>query len=682
MSFRIGIDTGGTFTDVTLVDTRTGRYSRVKTPTTPEDLSTCFIEGIQRGIRAAGAEPELVDSIFHGTTFTTNLILEQRFSRLGLIVTDGFRHMLEIARQTVPGDLGDISTWIKPERPVPLENVEVVTERVNAAGEVLVDLDEEQVRQIAHRYRSKGIESISISLLHSYANSAHEIRIRDIFKKEYPECFVSISSEVLPEFREYERTTTTLINSFVVPYIWRYVEQIEARLREAGIRNHLYIMKSSGGSISAREAARKPIYTALSGPAAGVIGAARVCAVAGHENLITFDMGGTSTDICLVEKGLPRATTDGRISAYPIKIPMLNVVSIGAGGGSIAWVSPGKALRVGPQSAGAQPGPACYDKGGTDPTITDANLVLGRISSSLLGGEMKLNRSNAELAVSKLGDALGLSAVDAAAGILEIATLNMINGVRQVTTRKGRDPRDYTFVAFGGAGPLHAWKVAELLGIRKVIVPAMPGVLASLGLLFTDLREDHVCTFIQREQEIDLERLNELFTGLEREATESLLREGVPIDKILIQRSVDIRYAGQAYEVKVEAPAGPYSQREINVIVSRFHAEHENLFGYNYRDKQTIEIVNLRVGSVGLLDKPRLVQVESGNAEPPAPDCVRKVLFYADTGFVECPVFTRTRLKANNVISGPAVIEEYDSTTLINIGKKATVDKFGDLIII
>ena len=681
MGYRIGVDTGGTFTDIVLVNEETGKYQRTKTSTTPRDLSGCFLEGIRKGVGLIG-DTKNISSIFHGTTFTTNLILEQKFSNLGLIVTKGFRHILEIARQTVPGDMGDIASWIKPDRIVPLENLEEVTERVNHKGEVLTALDEKEVRSIIQKYKQNGIQAVSVSLLHSYINPAHEIRIRDIFKEIYPECFVSISSEVLPEFREYERTVTTLINSFVVPYIWKYIGGIEEKLKATEIKAHLYIMKSSGGSVTAAEAVRRPIYTALSGPAAGVIGATYIGEHSGYKRIISLDMGGTSTDLCLIENGLPKLTREGRIGIYPLKIPMLDVVSIGAGGGSLAGVAPGKALRVGPRSAGADPGPACYGRGGKNPTITDANLVLGRIPSSLLGGEFKLNEKMAGEAIEGLGKVVGLDPIATAYGILEIAIINMINGVRQVSIRRGRDPRDYTLLAFGGAGPLHAGRVAELLGIKTVVVPPMPGVLASLGLLFTDLINDYVYSLIQRQDQIDLARINDLYARMEKEADRTFQKEGVPLERIKINRSMDLRYAGQAYEVTVEAPSGEFSQAQMNTVIENFHSAHQDIYGYCYRGMQTVEVVNLRVNSLGILDKPLPWEVPCGGEKPEgALKGSRQVFFKKYDGFIDCPILAREKLMANNVILGPAIIEEYDSTTVINPDKIAKVDRLGNLII-
>ncbi|HEY3190644.1 MAG TPA: hydantoinase/oxoprolinase family protein, partial [Solirubrobacteraceae bacterium] len=499
--FRIGIDTGGTFTDVVAVDEATGDVFATKTPTTVHDPSIGVLEGVRKVLTVAGGGR--VTSLAHGTTVATNALLQDDFSGLALVTTEGFRHVLEIARQAVPKGYGNSYFWVKPERIVPLHRVREVPERLDHHGAIVRPLDEAAAVAVARWLARQGIGNVAVSFVHAYANPAHERRMREILEREHLGVHVSISSEVLPEYREYERTVTTLVDAFVKSRVAVYIGAIQSKLdRDLAAGTPFYVMKSNGGVISAREVARQPITTVLSGPAAGALGASAVAAAAGFDRVLTADVGGTSTDVCLVEGGAPALSTEGAVGRFPVKVPMIDIVTVGSGGGSIAWLAPEGALKVGPRSAGADPGPMCYGRGGDEPTTTDAHLVLGRIPAHLLGGEIPLDRDAAERGLARLGGPLGLDALRTAEGILEITAWNQANAIRQVSVKRGLDPRDYTLVAFGGAGPLLAGRLLDLLSLRAALVPPSPGNLSALGLLVVDVKNDYVQTFVQRHDRL------------------------------------------------------------------------------------------------------------------------------------------------------------------------------------
>src|SRR3984957_15709525 len=476
MAWRLAIDIGGTFTDLVALDEASGRIHLLKVRTTSEDPSKGFIEGVDEIRAAAKISPAEISGVFHGTTVATNAILERKYDVLGLIVTGGYREGLECARQTVPGEFGDITTWIKPPRVVPLELVRETSARMDVAGREVRPVDPDQIREFAREFKQSGVHAIAVSLLHAYRDPSHEEHVRDLIAEVYPECRISISSEILREYREYERTNTTCLNTALMPLLSAYHERIEAALQRRGINAPFRIMRSSGGPAQAQEISSLPIAAALSGPAAGVVAATHYAQLAGSANVITLDMGGTSTDICLVEEGTPRMLTEGKVGIYDVKTPMVDLHTVGAGGGSIVWLAGGRRPKVGPQSAGADPGPACYGRGGTDATVTDANIILGRIIHNLAGGALQLDRDKAVHAMEPIAAALGLSLTDAAEGVLRVAMENVAAGIRTVSVKRGRDPREYSLVAFGGAGPLHACYLAEWLGMHKVIVPPNPGV--------------------------------------------------------------------------------------------------------------------------------------------------------------------------------------------------------------
>jgi N-methylhydantoinase A len=680
VTYRVAIDTGGTFTDVVAIDETSGEIAVTKTPSTPSDPSVALIEGVRKVARTGGFDVGEVGAVAHGTTTATNAILQKQFHRIGLLVTRGFRHVLEIARQSVPDGYGNSYFWVKPPRIVPLERVREAVGRMSFEGRELAPLDDDDIVRAAEAFQRHGADCLAVCFLHSYANDAHEQRAGEILRSLMPEAFVSLSCEVLPEYREYERSMTTILDAFVKPYTRDYVLHAEEAIHGlVGTAVPFLIMQSNGGVISAAEVANKPITTILSGPAAGVLAASFIGGHAGYRHLLTLDGGGTSTDVCLIEDLEPHVTTESAIDGHPVKTPMVDIVTVAAGGGSIAWISSQGSLKVGPQSAGADPGPICYGKGGTEPTVTDANLVLGRIPEGLLGGEVPLDRPASHAAFVELGGRLGLSAEEAAAGVLEIASWNQTHGIRQVTIERGRDPRAFCLVAFGGSGPLLAAQVADLLEIETVLVPPNPGNVSAFGLLVSDIKRDVVRTFVRGEHQFDVAELESAWQALEAEGRAVLLREGVAPEKIRLRRVVDARYFGEAHEVKVPAPEGLLDSSGLAGLVERFHDVHELTYGYAYRGEQPVELVNLRVQAVGEVHRPSLSASGSGSTVSAAVPGQRAVHFEGHS-FVDCAIHRRADLRMGQTVDGPAIVEEFGSTTVVFPEWAARVDSFGNLL--
>ncbi|MEU6740440.1 hydantoinase/oxoprolinase family protein [Streptosporangium sandarakinum] len=671
-SVRIGVDTGGTFTDVVAVDERTGEITTVKTPSTPADPADGFMEGVRKVLAAAGAGGlESVTAVVHGTTVATNRLLEDRVSGLGFVTTEGFEFILEIARQSVPDGYGNSYFWVKPPRIVPVHRVRTVGGRLDHTGAEVRPFDVEQAVAAARWFRERGITAIGVCFLHSYANPAHELRMREVLAREHPEAVVSISSDVLREYREYERSVTTLVDAAVKPIVRRYIAGLTDRLGMP-----FSVMKSNGGVLSAAEVVHRPVTTVLSGPAAGALGAALIASTAGHPSVITLDGGGTSTDVAVVVDGEPSLTTEGSVGRYPCKIPMIDIVTVGAGGGSVAWISPEGTLKAGPRSAGADPGPLCYGRGGTDVTVTDAHVFLGRVPPYLLGGEIPLDADAARRGVEELAGRLGLSAERTAAGILEISAFNQSNAIRRITVGRGLDVRDLPMVAFGGSGPLLACRLIDILGLPSVLVPPDPGNVSAFGLLTVDVKDDHVRTFVTRD--LSLADAADVFGELEGRAAEALTREGFPADRHVYARSADLRYYGQAYEVRVPVPAGPPDEAWRAEVLDRFHEAHRRLYGYGYRDdpRHGVEWVNLRVSGIGPITRPAVRRRPYGAAEPPPPAAVREVFH---DGWARVPVHRRAALAPGMTVRGPAVIEEYGSTLPLHLGFTARMDEYGNL---
>ncbi len=676
---RIGIDTGGTFTDVVCVDGGSGAMRVTKVASTPANPAIGLVRGVREILEAAGASANDVAGLAHGTTVATNALLQGPVSGLGLVVTAGFRHLLEIARQSVPAGYGNSYFWVKPERIVPLHCVREVGGRLNFRGEELRPLDEASARDAARFFRSHGVHTVGICLLHSYANPAHEHRIAEIFAEDYPECTLSLSCDVLPEYREYERAITTLVDAFVKPHMARYLGRVHNELGASLRHKPFLVMQSSGGVASPDQVLRKPITTALSGPAAGALASAVVAEVAGFPDIVALDAGGTSTDLCLIEGGKPHVTNGGAVGAYPVRIPMIDINTIGTGGGSIAWISREGHLKVGPRSAGAEPGPMCYPNGGAEPTITDANLVLGRIPPALIGGGVALDPSRARAGLAALASRLpgAMSVEQLAHGIIEIANWNQANAIRQMTIQRGIDPRAFALLAFGGAGPAQSPAVMELLGMQACIVPRDPGNLSAFGLLAVDWRTDRIITKVMREEAIELATVASLYADLERDAVHSLERDGIDPARIRVAREADIRYAGQSMEVRVGAPAGAVDTAFLTALIDAFHAAHLRTFGYNYAGEQKIELVNLCVSAFGLIERPRMPKLEAGGQATFR--SVRPVYF--DGAFRDTPVYDRAVLPGGFQLDGPAVVEEFGSTTVVFPDQQLEVDPHGILIV-
>ncbi|QVQ53681.1 hydantoinase/oxoprolinase family protein [Spiractinospora alimapuensis] len=675
---RVGIDTGGTFTDVVAVDEDTGELVTTKTPSTPADPAEGFMAGIEK-IRRLCGEDVTVTSVSHGTTVATNQLLEDKIDGLGFITTEGYEFVLEIARQAVPDGYGNSYFWVKPDRIVPPDMVHTVGGRLDYTGAEVRPLVEEDVARAARWFRDKGITTIGVNLLHAYANPDHEERVLRILRAEHPDAVVSLSSRVLREYREYERAMTTLVDAAVKPRVTRYVAQIRERLDGS-----FHIMKSNGGIISAGEVVHQPISTVLSGPAAGALGAALISRRAGFNKVVTLDGGGTSTDVSVVLDGEPTVTTEGSIGRYPVKTPMIDIVTVGAGGGSIAWISPEGTLKVGPQSAGASPGPLCYGTDGTEPTITDAHAMLGRIPPHLLGGEFPLDTEAARDGVVKLGEALGLNPERTATGVLEISAWNQANALRQITVKRGLDIRDFHITSFGGSGALLICRLIDILGAAGALVPPDPGNVSAYGLLTVDVRNDYVRTAVMPHENLDHAAVADILDGLTERAAAALETEGFAADEHQFLRSADLRYEGQAFEVRVPVPDGPIDAELAATVAAAFHDAHHQLYGYDLRDakNQPVEWVNLRVTGVGPIERPQARPLEGhpGGLER-AHTATRPVYFDEKYGYQDTPIYARGLLSPGDTIVGPAVVEEFGSTIPLHPGFSATIDRFGNIVI-
>ena len=684
--YALAVDVGGTFTDLVLCELETGAQRVHKTPSTPDDPSVGFLRGLNEILDAAGAEPAQVVHILHGTTIATNSVLERKGAPVGLLVTTGYKYVLEIARHGTPR-LANPNTWVKPERPVRPRDCLEINERTTFDGEILQALDEAEVRRAARHFAAAGVASVAVAFLHSYANPANERRARAIMQEELPDLPVSLSSEVLPVYREYERAITTVLNAYVTPRVSRYVDNLKQSLASLHTPASLSIMKSNGGIIGADAAVRQPVYTALSGPAAGVIATAQIAESAGVANCISFDMGGTSTDVSLLRHRQPGLTLNGKLGDWPIQLPMLDIATIGCGGGSIAAVSPYGSLTVGPDSAGADPGPACYGRGATSPTVTDANLVLGRVSARIAGGQLALDEPAAANAVlESVAKPLNLDLPAAASGIIRIANNAMVGAIRNISVERGHDPRDFALVAYGGAGPMHAIDVANLLGIATVVVPAHPGITSASGLLAAEFKNDYARTVPQQSGDVDVAGIANVFAQLEREGGDWLRDEGVPADSRSLSRSADLRYAHQGSELTVPYGNHTIDPDGIHNLVAEFHNQHRQLYGFSL--EQPVEIVTLRVtasGQVGaaILTSPTAAHdVRSQNARTAAPGSYRPVYFDENSAFVECPIYNRDDLAADSVIEGPAILEGMDSTVVLNPGWLTRIDRHGNCIML
>lgn len=678
MSSRLGVDVGGTFTDFLLFNEQNSQLRLLKTPSTPQDQSIGIMNGISQLIAETGISPSEITALLHGTTVSTNIVLEEKGAKVGLLVTKGFEQVLHLARSQTPGPLAG---WMIMEKPDPLADLELtrgIPERLNAHGEVLSPLDEVAARRAVRELVDAGVESITVSLLHSYANPDHERRLRTIIEETGTDIPISLSSDILPEFREYERTLVTVMNAYVGPSMRRYLANLEEKLKSIQFSPHVNIVRSDGGLMSVKRASESPVHTMLSGPAGGVSGAAFVATLAGHENALGFDMGGTSTDVSLIQNGEPLISRETSLGYYPIKVPSVEVHSVGAGGGSIAHVPMTGALRVGPESAGAAPGPACYGKGGEQPTVTDANLLLGRLPPRLLDGHMDLDVKAAEEAVGKVARALGLDLHQAAQGILDIVNENMFGALRLVSVQKGLDPRDFALVAFGGAGPLHGNAMAMLGKCYPVIIPPTPGVLSALGFLYSDVKNEFAQTYVRNVADIDGSQLVEIYARLGRDARGWLREEGIDEGRQELKYQADVRYLRQGYEFALSVNPESMSNGGLIDLESRFGTAHERLYGF--RLDQPVELVNLRAVGSGQVEKVQLPRFDLEGPDASAAIFEQHRVHF-DGGFLNANIYDRKLLRAGHRMVGPAVVTQADSTTVIHPGHVGVVDSYLNILI-
>lgn len=680
MSYRLGVDVGGTFTDLLLVNEKNGRSWSAKVPSTPADQSVGVLHGIARVCEKAGIEPTAIDHVMHGTTVATNTVLTGTGARCGLVTTRGFRQVLQIARSFVPGGLGGWVIYNKSLPMAPLACTIEAHERVSARGEVVEALDEAKLRTNLRELQKKNIEALTVSLINAFANDAHEKQIRKVAQEELPGVPVSLSSEVVPEMQEYERTVTTVANSYVRPRVSRYVSSLTSKLEEKTQEVKLHILRSDGGLASASSAETFPVNLLMSGPAGGVTGALWVARQAGFPNLLTVDVGGTSTDVALIQNGEPRLRRETTVGDVTVRASSVDIRTVGAGGGSIAHVPElTKALRVGPQSAGAEPGPAAYGRGGAEPTVTDANVVLGYLPPmQKLGGEMQLDRELARAAVRKIGDALGLSVEDAALGIYSIVNENMTGALRLVSVEQGYDPRDYALIAFGGAGPLHANALARLLGSWPAIIPPGPGVLCALGDATTAIRDERARTFVRKLGETSAKEVARILEELAAQASRELQKEKVPAADVRTTYQVDVRYHGQGLRLTVGVDMKDFAKRGLAAISDAFDAEHRRLFTFVLPLEH--EMVTLRAAAQGKGTTVKRPLIEAGAASPRGA-AVGEQKIYVAGKFANATVYDRARLKGGNRIRGPAIVLEMDSTTVILPEHSGTVDRFGNILI-
>lgn len=679
---RIGIDVGGTFTDVVLIDDTSGHVHYTKVLTTHQDLAEGVIQGIDRVLTNIGRSLSSADTVVHGTTIGTNALIERRGARTGLITTQGFRDVLEIARVERPdGGLYDIFVDL-PAPLVPRYLRTEVGERIGAAGDVVRPLDEQSVVEAATALRQHGVESVAVSLIFSFRNPAHEQRIREICEEIFPAASVSLSSEIAPEFREYERTSTTVINAYLQPVVTRYLNNLGQRLEQCYGDVDLRIMQASGGSMTPDVAKHHAVNLVNSGPAGGAQAAAYIGRLTGDQKIISVDMGGTSFDIGLVDGGKARVSSESTVEGFPVKVPMLDVHAIGAGGGSIAWLDAGGALNVGPDSARSDPGPACYGRGGDRPTVTDANLVLGRLNPDyFLGGEMTLYLDLAREAIRQhIAEPMGLSVEQAAGGIIRVVNANMIRGISTSLVKRGYDLREFSLLPFGGAGALHAVELAQEMNMRRVIVPPYPGTLSALGVLVADTRYDYVATFAREEGAFSSGELQQGLQALEERGQRQLRAQNVADADIVIEWTADLRYQGQSYELNTPIPhKTSLTERDLQDVIARFHDLHYQVYAYGSVDER-VEFINLRVAAIGKVPEVRLAAQNGSGAAQPAP-IRRQQVYYPAAGFVEASVYRREALQAGQRLDGPCLIEEIASTAVVPPQAQVEVDAFGCLIV-
>jgi N-methylhydantoinase A len=679
MAYRLGVDVGGTFTDLLLFNEATGAFWRHKTPSTPTDSSVGILTGVDAICADAGVTPAEIELFLHGTTVATNAVLQGKGARVGLITTQGYRHIMQIARSFVPGGLAGWIIWPKPQPLAALEDTVEVAGRMNAAGEEVRAIDEQEIRAALLQLKAQGVEAITVSLINAYTNGAHEKRIGELAREIMQDVPVSLSHEVLPEMQEYERTLTTVANAAVRPVVGNYVTNLRDKLLMAGMKGKLSLLRSDGGLMSAEKAEEHPVNILMSGPAGGVTGALWVAKNAGFKNILTLDVGGTSTDVALIENLEPRRVRTTEVGHLAVRASSLDVKTVGAGGGSIAYVPElTGALRVGPQSAGAVPGPVAYGKGGEEPTVTDANVVLGYLPEALLGGTFKLDREGSKRAVQKIADAMKIDLMAAARGIIDIVNENMFGALRMISVQQGYDPRDFALMGFGGAGPLHVNAVARLMGSWPAISPVSPGVLCALGDATTRMRTETARSFSRLANTTDADELSAILTEMAEQTRAELRSDGIADSQIISEFEIDVRYAGQAFEVPLTITQDVLTRDGVAGLLGRFDAEHLRLFTFNMDTPH--EIVNLRAVALGQALNLPAAELPEGNGDPSAAK-MRDHRLWMDGREQAAVIYDRSKLKQGDVISGPAIVIEMDSTTLIEAGCVATVDRVGNILI-
>jgi len=679
MGYRLGVDVGGTFTDLLLFDDKSGGSWRHKTPSTPHDSSEGILNGVEAVCAQAGLTPKDIEVFLHGTTVATNAVLEGKGARVGLVTTQGYRQIMQIARSFVPGGLAGWIVWPKPEPLAKLEDTVEIKGRMDAFGQEVRPIDDSDIRAALEKLKAQGIEALTVSLINAYLNGAHERRVAELAAEIMPDIPISLSHIVLPEMQEYERTLTTVANAAVRPVVGRYVRSLRSKLEQVEMNGRLSLLRSDGGLMSSQKSEEHPVSLLMSGPAGGVTGALWVAKNAGLSNILTLDVGGTSTDVALIEHGEPRRVRTTEVGHLSVRASSLDVKTVGAGGGSIAYVPElTRALRVGPQSAGAVPGPVAYGKGGTQPTVTDANVVLGYLPENLLGGTFKLDREGAKKAVQTIADALGIELMAAARGIIDIVNENMFGALRMISVQQGYDPREFALMGFGGAGPLHVNAVARLMGSYPAVSPVAPGVLCALGDATTRMRTETARSLSKRKSLTSKEEVIALLAEMDHQVRAELIADGIPEAEIETSFEVDLRYAGQAFEVPMTIDKELLERGGLEALTTRFDEEHRRLFTFNMESEH--ELVNLRAVALGRrLDLPA-IELAKGDGNPVAAK-IRDHELWMDGGPQAAVLYDRAKLRQGDVIRGPAVVTEMDSTTLIETRHIGTVDAFGNIMI-
>ncbi|MEH0195715.1 hydantoinase/oxoprolinase family protein [Caulobacter sp. CCNWLY153] len=679
MAYRLGVDVGGTFTDLLLLNEATGDFWRHKTPSTPHDSSVGVMTGVNAVCEKAGVKPSDVDVFLHGTTVATNAVLEGKGARVGLVTTEGYHQVMQIARSLVPGGLAAWIIWPKPEPLAKLEDTVEIKGRIDAAGKEIRPLDEVDVRAQLTKLKEQGVEAVTIALMNAYLNGSHERRVAQLAAEILPGVLVSLSHEVLPEMQEYERTLTTVANASVRPVVSKYVKNLRDKLRGLDMQGRIALLRSDGGLMSSEKSEEHPVSLLMSGPAGGVTGALWVARNSGLKNILTLDVGGTSTDVALIENGEPRRVRTTDVGHLTVRASSLDVKTVGAGGGSIAKVPElTRALRVGPESAGAAPGPAAYGKGGTAPTVTDANVVLGYLPEDLLGGAFKLDREAARTAVQTIADALGIDLYEAARGIIDIVNENMFGALRMISVQQGYDPRDFALMGFGGAGPLHVNAVAKLMGSWPAVSPVSPGVLCALGDATTRMRTETARSYSKRLSAATEAEVLSLFGEMDAQIRDTLKADGVTDAEIETRFEIDVRYHGQAFEVPMHVTLDSLKDGGLQRLAAAFDDEHRRLFTFNMDAEH--ELVNLRAVAMGKVQEIPSLEIEKGDGDPSRAK-IRDHEVWADGGMKPAAIYDRSKLRAGDRVPGPAIITEMDSTTLVLPDCEALVDAYGVILI-